>query len=234
MDPAARCKIDHGHDPQRYVRQMQEREPDQLPRRARSGMDDRGARPLAAAVPRMLRCRGGEGRCALQLRRSGRDELVGPAGTEGVTVEAKAIAGGPIWCLPRLRICGRDWRSPAGGALAGGCWETPQRSVSTLPSPCPCPQATGCHRPRCARRSGAPSPSSPLYAVCDLTENLPRKFRQPSGRHAPPCVYRHCTAQRSLLMASCSPAGGRFPAPAAGRAHDFWSRPGHRRQRRLA
>ncbi len=166
MDPAARCKIDHGHDPQRYVRQMQEREPDQLPRRARSGMDDRGARPLAAAVPRMLRCRGGEGRCALQLRRSGRDELVGPAGTEGVTVEAKAIAGGPIWCLPRLRICGRDWRSPAGGALAGGCWETPQRSVSTLPSPCPCPQGTGLSS--ASMRATKRRAFSQLSAACGL------------------------------------------------------------------
>jgi hypothetical protein len=46
----AACVIEvltrHGHDPQRHLRQMQEREPDELPHRAGGGLEDRGAQPL--------------------------------------------------------------------------------------------------------------------------------------------------------------------------------------------
>jgi len=53
--------VPHGHLPVRHLRQVQERQPGELPRRARGGMEGRGAQPLAAAVPRLLRCGGREG-----------------------------------------------------------------------------------------------------------------------------------------------------------------------------
>jgi len=83
--------VRHGHLPRRYLREVQERQPGWLPHRARGGMEDRGAQPLAPAVPRLLRCRGREGGRAVQLHRPGRDELVRAAGAEGVAVEGTTM-----------------------------------------------------------------------------------------------------------------------------------------------
>jgi len=90
-------------------------------------MEDCRLEPLAAAVPRMLRCRGWEGRRALQLHRPGRHELVWPAGTQDpATSEAEAVVTRPMAphraqgdghpsCLPG---CPSQHACPAG--LPGG------------------------------------------------------------------------------------------------------------------
>jgi hypothetical protein len=59
--------------PQRRLRQVQERKPGELPRRAQQ---------VVPAVPRVLRCRGCEGRHSVQLQGPGQRKLVRPA--EGI------------------------------------------------------------------------------------------------------------------------------------------------------